>query len=305
MRAGDGEIGLTVLADVHGNLPALEAVLADVGHHNVNDVIVAGDLVGGPRPLETIRLLRTLSSWIIQGNSDASFVRYAQGKAPSWHTSLQHALLRWGVRQLDGETLDFLASLPEQRVINLPGTEAIRVVHGSPHDPAESLYPDRDPAGPDAALAQMAEPVLICGHTHEPWVRQRGNRLALNPGSVAGPLDGYVGAQYALLKWRDSRWQAELRTVSYDLDRIRADFEDSGLPEDGGALARAFLLGVETGQNATESFLSHARRVATSAGFSHCTVIPDVAWRKAEQTFDWDGATRATVARGGDNSERP
>jgi putative phosphoesterase len=286
---------LAALADVHGNLPALEAVLADVRHHDVSGVIVAGDLVGGPRPLETIRLLRSLSSWIIQGNTDASFVRYARGKAPSvWHTSLQHALLRWGVRQLDRETLDFLASLPEQRVIPLPGTDAIRVVHGSPRHPAESIYPDRDPTVLSAALAQITEPVLICGHTHEPWVRQRGNRLALNPGSVAGPLDGYVGAQYALLKWRDSRWQAELRTVSYDLDRIRTDFEESGLLEDGGTLARAFLLGVETGQNATEFFLSHARRVATSAGFSDCTVIPDVAWRKAAKTFDWDGAANRT-----------
>ena len=280
---------LAVLADVHGNLPALEAVLADIRHHDVHGFIVAGDLVGGPRPVESIQVLRSLPSWIIQGNSDAGFIRYAEGEAPpAWHTNLQFALLRWGVRQLDQEMLDFLKSLPEQRVISLPGTVPIRVVHGSPRDPAESIYPDRDPELLDEALAQITEPVLICGHTHEPWARERGDRLALNPGSVAGPLDGYVGAQYALLTWRDSRWHVRHRAMPYDLDRIRADFMESGLLEEGGALARAFLLGIETGSNVTQFFLSHARRLAENADGGESPIIPDAVWLEATETFNWD-----------------
>jgi putative phosphoesterase len=281
---------LAVLADVHGNLPALEAVLSDIRHADVDGFVVAGDLVGGPSPVESIQALRSLHSWIIQGNSDAGFIRYAEGEAPpAWRTSSQYALLRWGVRQLDQETLDFLKSLPEQRVISLPGSAPIRVVHGSPRDPAESFYPDRDPELLDEALGQISEPVLICGHTHEPWVRERGDRLALNPGSVAGPLDGYVGAQYALLTWGDGRWHVRHRALPYDLDRIRADFRESGLLEEGGALARAFLLGIETGRNVTQFFLSHARRLAESAGLWGHPVIPDAVWREATATFNWDG----------------
>jgi putative phosphoesterase len=277
------------MADVHGNLPALEAVLANVRQHEVDGVIVAGDLVGGPSPVESIQRLRSLHSWMIQGNSDAGFIRYAEGKAPpAWGTSLQYALLRWGVRQLDQRTLDFLASLPEQRVISLPGTAPIRVVHGSPRHHTESIYPDRNPALLDAALAQISEPVLVCGHTHEPWARERGDRLALNPGSVAGPLDGYVGAQYALLTWRDGRWRVEHQSITYDLDRIQADFEESGLLAEGGALARAFLLGIQTGQNVTEFFLSHARSLAERAGMGDCTIIPDAVWLEAMETFDWE-----------------
>jgi putative phosphoesterase len=280
---------LAVLADVHGNLPALEAVLSDIRHADVDGFVVAGDLVGGPSPVESIQALRSLHSWIIQGNSDASFIHYAEGEAPpAWRTSSQYALLRWGVRQLDQETLDFLKSLPEQRVISVPGTAPIHVVHGSPRDPAESIYPDRDPALLDEALAQITESVLICGHTHEPWVRERGNRLALNPGSVAGPLDGHVGAQYALLTWRDGRWHVQHRAIPYNLDRIRADFEESGLLEEGGALARAFLLGIETGRNVTQFFLSHARRLAESAGLEGYPVIPDAVWLEATETFNWD-----------------
>lgn len=282
------EIRLAVLADTHGNLPALEAVLADIGQRDVDHIVVAGDLVGGPNPIETIRLLRFLDSWMIRGNSDTSFVHYAIGQASAdRHTHLQYALLRWGVRQLDTDTLDFIRSLPEQRVIDLSGTVAIRVVHGSPRDLKESIYPDRDSAVLDLALMQITEPVIVCGHTHIPWVREQDGRLALNPGAVCGPLNGDTRAQYALLTWQGDRWQVEHRAVPYDLRRIRADFEESGLLEEGGALARSFLLSIETGQNVAEDFLSYAYRLVGETGFENCTTVPDDIWVQAAETFDW------------------
>lgn len=286
------EMRLAILADTHGNLPALEAVLEDIEQYGVDHIVVAGDLVGGPKPTETIRLLRTLGSWMIRGNSDTNFVRYAIGKPPAeWRTSLQWGLTRWGVHQLDTNALDFIASLPEQRVIDLPNADAIRVVHGSPRNPTGSIYPDRDPATLDLALSQISEPALVCGHTHEPWVRERDGRLALNPGAVCGPLNGDTRAQYALLTWQDERWQVEHRAVSYDLSQIRADFEESGLLKEGGALARSFLLSIETGQNIGDRFLSYAYKLAAEAGHENCTIVPDVTWRRAAETFDWDGAT--------------
>jgi putative phosphoesterase len=284
-------IRLAVLADTHGNLPALKAVLADVQRYAVDGIIVAGDLVGGPKQVETIRLLCSLDSWMIRGNSDTSVVRYAIGEAPvSWYTDLQFALLRWDVRQLDGETLEFLRSLPEQRVVAWPGTAAIRVVHGSPRNPSESIFPGRDPTILDLALAQITEPVLVCGHTHIPWVQEQDRRLALNPGAVCGPLNGDVRAQYALLTWQGDRWQVEHQAVLYDLSQIRADFRESGLLEEGGALARSFLLSIETGQNLGEQFLSYAYRLAAEAGFENCAVVPDDVWEHAAETFDWDRA---------------
>jgi putative phosphoesterase len=282
---------LAVLADTHGNLPALEAVLADIERYDVDHIVVAGDLVGGPKPVETVHLLRTLDSWVIQGNSDINFVRYAVGKPPAeWRTSLQWGLTRWGVRQLNTDTLDFIASLPEQRVVDLSNADAIRVVHGSPRDPAGSIYPDRDPATLDLALSQISEPALVCGHTHEPWMRERDGRLALNPGAVCGPLNGDTRAQYALLTWQDERWQVEHRAVPYDLSQIWTDFEESGLLEEGGALARSFLLSIETGLNISDQFLSYAYRLAAEAGHENCATIPDAIWERASETFDWDGA---------------
>jgi hypothetical protein len=177
--------------------------------------------------------------------------------------------------------------LPEQRVIELPGTTPIRVVHGSPRDPVEGLHPD-EPEALDRALANTLEPVLVCGHSHLPWKLERDGKLALNPGAVCGALNGDTRAQYAILTWQHRRWQAEHRAARYDLGQIRAAFRDSGLLEEGGPLARAFLLSIETGQNVGEEWLAYAYSAAANVGFKDCDVVPDAIWEQAATTFEWD-----------------
>jgi putative phosphoesterase len=288
---------LAVLSDIHANLPALEAVLTDIEGRGVDGFILAGDYFGCPYPLETMRLLRSLDAWMIRGNSDMGPLRYQVGDAPSaWYTHRQFAILRWTYRHLDAETLDFLRSLPEQCVVEIPGTAAIRVVHGSPRDPAESIFPRRRPDTLEVALAQIEEPVLVCGHTHRPWTVQQGNRLALNPGAVCGPLDGYVGAQYALLTWTGALWEAELYRVSYDVPVVQAAFEESGVLEEVGAFARTLVRCLGTGRNVTEDFLAYARWLAAEAGVEAAKVIPDAIWEEADATYDWVAAARGELA---------
>ena len=288
---------LAVLSDIHGNLPALEAVLQDLQSWDMSGIIVAGDFIGGPKPIETIRRLRSLDAWMIRGNSDDNLLRYGNGLAPqAWYSSHQFALLRWAHRHVDKDAFEFLQSLPQQRVVHMPGTEAIRVVHGSPRNPYESIFPDREPITLDVALAQVDEPVFVCGHTHIPWTVKRHGRLALNPGAVCGPLNGYVGAQYALLTWQDSHWQVDHRAVDYDLEQIRVAFRESGLLDEGGALARSFLRSIETGQNGADWFLSYAYSLAAEAGHKGLSVVPDEIWERAATTFDWEATTRPGAA---------
>jgi putative phosphoesterase len=280
---------LAVMSDIHGNLPALEAVVSDLKQHETDGIIVAGDLVGGPHTVETVRLLRSLGSWMIRGNSDSGILRYDAGEMPAYrYTYRQFGLPRWIHRHLDRETLGFIKSLPEQRVVEIAGTTPVRVVHGSPRDPSESILPDHDPSILDLALAQTDEPTLVCGHTHIPWKVERDGRLALNPGAVSGSRNGEVGAQYALLTWRNDRWEVRHFTVPYDLARIRAAYRESGLLEEGGAWAQAELLCIETGQDVLEDFVSYAFRLAAESGFEDCAVVPDDIWDDATAAFDWD-----------------
>jgi predicted phosphodiesterase len=279
---------LAILADVHGNLPALEAVLADVRQYDVDGYVVAGDLTGGPQQVEAINLLRSLNSQFIRGNGENYILRFDSGDAPEgWRVSRQWAPMRWAYRQLDRETLDLIAAWPEQLVLARPDTDAIRIVHGSPRSASEKVLPGSGSMALTTALAQTAEPVLVCAHTHIPWQHTRNGRLALNPGAVCGPLNGEVGAQYALLTWQDHHWQAEHHAVPYDLQDICAAYQASGLLEHGGFFARVNLLCIETGQNLAEDFLAHAYRLAALAGFKNCTVVPDDIWEQAAATWDW------------------
>ncbi len=287
---------LAVLSDTHGNLPALTAVLKEIEKHKVEGLIVAGDLTGGPHHNETIRLLRDRDCWMIRGNSDTDLLQYIAGEAPEGrYTSLQWALLRWSVQSINPDNLTFLQSLPEQKVIALPNTSAIRIIHGSPRNPAEHLYPEYNPAAVEIALRQTTEPVLICGHTHIPWKLERNHRLVLNPGAVCGPLNGDFGAQFALLTWKENRWRPTHHLVPYDLGLIRKAFQDSGLLTEGGALARAFLLSIETGQNIADDFLKHAYGLAVEMGFAGQEIIPDSVWRKAANTFNWSDIRREST----------
>jgi len=306
-------VRLAVLADIHGNLSALEAVLADLQQHRVDGIIVAGDLIGGgPQSVEVVRLLRSLNSLVIRGNNEGYFLAYDGGDAPdAWRVSYQWAVMRWSYLSLDRETLDFITSLPEQRVVTLDGAAPIRVVHGSPSSPSGTLFPDRDPVRMslfrkagflppgrdpvklDLALAGVNEPVLVCGHTHIPWKQEQSGRLVLNPGAVSASLNGDVRAQYALLIWRGGHWQAEHQAVSYDLGRVREAFRESGLLAEGGAFARACLLSIETGHNVAGRFLSHVYELAAEAGFEDCDVVPDAIWERAVATFDWGEEARS------------
>ena len=302
---------LAVLADIHGNLPALEAVLADARQHGADGFIIAGDFVDRPQPLETLEVLRDLGGWMIRGNREDYLLAYHTGEAPdTWRESERWFGLRWTYHRLDPKALEFIAGLPEERVIAIGDAAPIRIVHASPTGPSELPLPDHDLAALDLyrkaglfavsytpialefALAHVGEPVLVCGHSHIPWKYEHEGQMVLNPGSVGAPINGDPRAQYALLTWHRGYWQAEHRAISYHLDRIRAAYHASGLLISEGAFAQAMLLCIETGQNVPGRLVSHFVRLADQAGFKDRSTVPEALWEHAVATFDWEAAAR-------------
>ena len=280
---------IALLSDVHGNLPALQAVLDDLDDFHPDVLAVAGDLTGGPHSNEVIQLLRERDAVMILGNTDLVLLRYIRGEVPQeWQSSKQFGLLRWNVRNLSAMNRQILFELPEQRVVNLPGVDPVHLVHGTPRDPYESIYPDLDLSILDLSLQSIDQPVLVCGHTHEQWTLRRNGKLAVNPGSVAGPLNGVIGAQYSRMVWMDQQWQVELLTVPYDLAPLKIAFSESGLLQEGGSIARAFLLSHQTGRNVGLDFLTYAFQLSEEAGFKDCQVLPDEIYDRAEATFSWE-----------------
>src|SRR3990172_8888857 len=136
---------LAIFADIHGNLVALETALKEIEKDAVDGFIVAGDMVAGPNPVEVIDWLRRLDALMIRGNNESYVLQFDSGDAPGWwYTAHQWSSTLWNYRRLDRETLDFLKDLPEQRTVSFAGVDPIRVVHGSPRDISELVYPDKD-----------------------------------------------------------------------------------------------------------------------------------------------------------------
>lgn len=305
---------LAILADIHGNLPALRAVLADVEQLGVDGMIVAGDFVDRPQPLEAVRAVQALGACVIRGNREDYVLAYTRQESPDhWRTSRQWIGVRWLHERLDPEALDYIGSLPEECVYAADGTASIRVAHASPGSMTKLLLPSHNPdamelyrqagllelrydrqAAMSDVFAEIDEPVLVCAHSHIPWKQEQDGRLIVNPGSVGIPINGDRRAQYALLTWKGGRWKAEHRAVDYDLEAIRKAYQKSGILTIEGAFALAQLRGIETGQNMPGWLVLHCRRHATEAGVLESEAIPDSIWEEATATFDWSTTARGT-----------
>jgi diadenosine tetraphosphatase ApaH/serine/threonine PP2A family protein phosphatase len=196
---------LGLLYDVHGNLPALRAVLDDARGQGAERFLLGGDYaLFGPDPAETVAALRELDAAWIRGNGERWTAR--PGDAPD-DDVVQGAIAACR-RALADDAVAELAALDEQRV-----REGVRYCHGSPVSDVRSFFP-RPADDEDELLAGVAERRLVFGHTHLPFRREAAGGVELvNPGSVGMPFDGDPRAAYALVR-DDGR--VEHRRVEYD-----------------------------------------------------------------------------------------
>lgn len=284
---------LGLLADIHGNLTALQAVLDDLDRKGIRDILVAGDHVGDcPQPNEVLALLASRQVWAVLGNRDADVLAYFRGELPGWDAYAQMASMRWTARVLNEFSRSYLAGLPGQIAFDgetAPG--GIRLVHGSPFQINELLYRDSHPERVGRALDGISERILICGHTHQPWHRWLDGKLIVNPGAVGVHFNPAKAAEYAILTLDENNCAVEHCTAAYDLDILLARFASSGLDEAGGIWTSTIKQSLVTGHNVSLEFIHHALSVARSSGASGQAVlggrsfISDEAWRQASEEW--------------------
>jgi len=282
---------LAVMADIHGNLPGFEAVMADLQQYQPLDgFLAAGDIVGGPGQEVILQRLIALHAVMVQGNGEELLLSVADGSAPDYvFTAQQFALIRWTYAHLSPQSLAFLHTVPLQRVFHLPEADPIYIVHRANQEKIELANLSGVKELADKMLALAPEPVVVFGHTHWPCQERRGSRLALNPGAVMFPENGYIGAQYALLNWDGKRWETELHNLAYDLNDLRRDYVESGFL-DTGPLARIYIQDAYSGKDSLHAFANHCRKLAVQAGGESLPYFSDEVWRQAAQTFPWNSS---------------
>ncbi|MGI8498876.1 MAG: metallophosphoesterase family protein [Gemmatimonadaceae bacterium] len=228
---------IAALYDIHGNLPALEAVLRDIRHDGVDQVVVGGDVVLGPMPRETIERLLDLDIPIqfVQGNCDRAVLAEGAGAEHDQLPARVRKAMRWTAQQLLPEHKLALAGWPKTLRVEMPGLGGVLFCHATPRSDTEiftrrtaddRLLPIFDDAG---------APLVICGHSHMQFDRMIGSTRVVNAGSVGMPF-GEPGADWLLLGPG-----VQLRHTAYDLDNAARIIRGTNYPQANEFAARNVL----------------------------------------------------------------
>jgi predicted phosphodiesterase len=235
---------IAVLSDVHGNVPALDAVLADIDAWRPDEIIVNGDLVNrGPCSLAALRMLRERApaGRVLAGNHERFVLASADAPAdPSDPTYELDLMAAWSARQL-GAALAGLRAVPAH--IDLTGMEggsSLHITHGSRLGDRDGIHPETDG---DELARKLGDPraLFVSSHTHRAFIRPFNGRLLANTGSVGQPMDRDRRASYARLTFRAGAWSAEIVRVAYHHERAERDFHDSGFLDECGPITQLIL----------------------------------------------------------------
>ena len=224
---------IALLGDVHANLPALEAVLAHARQQGATAIWNVGDFLGyGAFPNEVVQRLREEDALSILGNYDIKVLRFkARGK--KWRKSKlpeKYLAFQWAHNTLSKENRRYLKALPEERRLEVAGRRLL-ITHGSPASNEEHLLPDT-PERRLGELAGMAQAeIIVCGHSHRPFVRAVEGVVFINTGSVGRPDDGDPRSCYALLEVDQGVFNVQHFRVEYDVARAIAALREGGLPD--------------------------------------------------------------------------
>ena len=232
---------LAILADIHGNLPALQAVIQDMAQYDVDQVVVAGDSVNwGPFSRQALDTIDPLGWAVIRGNNELYVLDYCTERAPQhWSTFTMPPFLH---RQLGASWVNRIAAMPDTLQLRFRDAPAIRVFHGIPGNPWIAIYPDSSEEHVRKWLDETCEQTIIAAHSHVALERHVAGWHIFNPGSVGVPLDGEHSASYMILEGSSQGWElAAHRRVPFDLAPLFAEFEQLDFAARAGVTGRLVI----------------------------------------------------------------
>lgn len=226
---------IAIISDIHGNLPALDAVLADIQTQTFDALYCLGDLVGyAPFPNEVTARIHEMRIPTIIGNYDdgVGFDRDECGCAYRDPVEKERGdrSLMWTRRRVTHDNKAFLRELVKEIRVDVDGKRVL-MVHGSPRKMNEYLFEDRPVSSFQRIAASSAADIIVFGHTHKPYTKRVDGVLFVNAGSVGKPKDGDWRACYAILEPAATE-PVQFVRVPYDLPAVTAAIRASDLPDE-------------------------------------------------------------------------
>lgn len=236
---------IAVVADVHGNLPALEAVMADIDTQGVDRLIVNGDLANrGPDTGGVYDRLADYLGSATLGNHDDLMLLVTRRRGPTgarWLADPFWGTVAWSAAQLvDKSYLDIIERLPMTIKVEEPSAPSLLFSHGSPRHYREGYGVDLTPETISEITEAHPANVLIGSHTHRPHLVRWGRYTVMNTGAVGCPFNGDTRAHYLILTLKGGEWVPDFRRVPYDLEAAMARVRSSGMLEETGLSATIF-----------------------------------------------------------------
>lgn len=212
---------IAVLSDIHGNLPALLAVLDNLKNQEIDDMILLGDYIAkGPSPHEVCDILRSLKPLaMIQGNTDGWARADISGQIAK--DAWMQVILDWvqfAKAHMLTEDISFLSTMPDRMTVRVDNKD-ILCVHGSPRKNNEAVYPDMSLEELSEIFEGVAADVVLLGHSHEGFSMLFEHMLICNPGSI-GETDEVVQASYGILTIEEDQTSFKRYQVEYDTDQL-------------------------------------------------------------------------------------
>lgn len=217
-----------VIADIHGNLDALTAVLEDIAREQVEAIVVAGDVLPGPMPAEVVTRLLALDVPVhaVRGNGDRVVLAHANGEDISEVPGPVREVIQWTAQRLDGEHLRWIASWPATCEIRVDGLGDVFVCHATPRNDTDIFTRATPVARLLPLFGGLRARIAVCGHTHMQFDRRIGPVRVLNAGSVGMPFAPPPGAY-----WLQLGGDVTFRRTEYDLERAARRIRETSYPQ--------------------------------------------------------------------------
>jgi putative phosphoesterase len=243
---------IAALYDIHGNLPALNALLEELKEVQPDLIVVGGDIVSGPMPAQTLQRLFQLGHQVrsIRGNADREVVMAFDGQplSPALPEEVRE-VTQWIARQLTRSQRDFLAALPQQLVLQVEGLGRVLFCHATIRSDEEIFTSITPQERLTVIFSHVEQQTVVCGHTHMQFERRVGKLRILNAGSVGMPYADRPGAYWLL----PGLQEYEFRWTAYDVEAAAHEIRASGYPQ-AREFAKENVLKVPTAAEATEIF---------------------------------------------------
>lgn len=303
-----------LISDIHGNLPALQAVIADAEEQGVQKYLFLGDYVMDlPWPNEVVETMKKLKNSIVVRGNKEDYLANLQRENPTEWVSEQFMPIYWNYRELSPANLEYLLSLPKVDEIIADNGDVITLAHSSQtffRKPRllpfhSSYYVSRMREKPfthqeylefssDAVwkhsevigeLQKYPKGIHCFGHNHLQWFMQIDDAWHINPGSCGMPLDFNVKAPYTMIESRKDGWIIEERRVGYDMEKTNEAIKASGLYQCARIWSNIMIEQLQTGGDIISHFLHYVDGVANEYRFDSRPVSNEI-WNYCAETFD-------------------